>query len=109
MIYKKRNKYGAIKQTYNGYSYHSKKEASYAAELDLRKKAKDIKDWKRQVKVEFNINGIHICNYFVDFVIIHNDGNEEWVEVKGFMTNIGLFKTRMFKALYPKRKFTIIR
>ena len=53
---RRQNKYGAQKQTVDGYSYASKKEAAYAQELDLRIKAKDIKGYDRQVKVSMDID-----------------------------------------------------
>lgn len=102
------NKYKAKKQTYDGYSYHSKKEANYAVELDWRKKVKDIKDWRRQEKIRLDIDGKHICNYYIDFVIEHNDGTEEYVEVKGFPTALWKLKWKMFEAIYPNRKKTIV-
>jgi len=40
---KRQNKYNAKSTEYGGLIYHSKKEAGYAQELDLRIKAKDIK------------------------------------------------------------------
>ena len=100
MTYKRQyqNKYGAVKQTYNGYSYDSKKEAAYAMELDLRIKAKDIKSWDRQKKIELEAYGKHICNYYIDFVITHNDGKKEYVEVKGFETDLWKLKWKMFVA-----------
>ena len=87
----------------------SKKEAQYAYELDLRVKAKDIKSWERQVKIDICVNGIHICNYYMDFVITHNDGSEEYVEVKGFATDVWILKAKLFRATYPDRKYTVIR
>jgi len=90
------SKYHAVKQTYNGYSYDSKAEAQYAAELDLRVKGKDIKSWDRQKKIElFGQNGTRICNYFVDFVIEHIDGRTEYVEVKGFETEAWRIKRKL--------------
>lgn len=94
------NKYSAKRQFYNGNTYHSKMEAGYAESLDLRKMAKDIKDWKRQVKISLDVNGHHISNYFVDFMIEHNDGSIEYVEVKGFETPEWVMKWRLFEALY---------
>lgn len=94
------NKFGAKRQLYEGHTYHSKKEAGYAAELDLRQRAGDIKGWERQVKIDLRVNGYHITNYFVDFLIIHNDGTNEYVEVKGFETDVWRIKWRLFEALY---------
>ena len=94
------SKYGAKSHIYEGISYHSKKEAGYAAELDLRKKASDIKGWERQIKISLDVNGYHICNYYVDFLITHMDGQKEFVEVKGFETPEWQLKWRLFEALH---------
>ena len=99
----RQNKYYAQSSVYNGYSYHSKKEAAYAQELDLRVKAKDIKSWERQIKISLDINGFHITNYYIDFIIIHNDKTKEYVEVKGFETDVWGLKWKMFEALYSKK------
>ena len=98
---KQSNKYGAIKSEYNGIVYHSKREAAYAQELDLRKKAGDIKDWQRQIPFVFTVNGIKICTYIIDFSIEKNDGTTEYVEIKGHYTSIFGIKWRLFRALYP--------
>ena len=98
------NKYHAVSSTYNGISYHSKKEAAYAAELDLRVKAKDIKGWERQKKISLDINGYHICNYYMDFVVEHNDGTFEYVEVKGFETEEWRLKWKLTEAIFSKER-----
>ncbi len=106
------SKYGAERQLYNGCTYHSKKEAGYAAELDLRKKAGDIKDWSRQVKISLDVNGHHITNYFVDFMIEHNDTSIEYVEVKGFSTDVWRLKWALFEALFsslPNVALTVVK
>lgn len=85
------NKYGAVKTEYDGYKYDSKFEASVAMELDLRKKAKDIKDWERQYKVEmwaydkFGTPKMKVTHK-VDFRLHHNDGSYELLEAKGVET-----------------------
>lgn len=93
-----------MRQTYNGNTYHSKKEAEYAAELDSRKRAKDIKNWRKQEKIELYAYGKLICNYYIDFVIEHNDGTEEYVEVKGFETEVWRLKWKMFEAKMKQEK-----
>jgi len=97
------SKYRNARQTYNDYSYMSRKEAQYAYELDLRLKAKDIKSWRRQQKIDLTFNGFYICNYFIDFVIIHNDGTEEYVEVKGMETPEWKLKWKMTEAMLYKK------
>jgi uncharacterized protein DUF1064 len=108
-----RNKFNAIRQTYNGVSYHSRREAQYAAELDLLRKAKRkadrVVDVQRQVRVPLDVNGKHITNYIVDFVVRFGDGREEWIEVKGFATDTFQLKQRLFQALYPERTYRIVK
>jgi hypothetical protein len=107
------NKYGNIHQTYNGYTYASKFEAEYAAELDLRVKGKDIEGWERQVKIPIEINNYHICNYYVDFLIYHNDGSKELVEIKGMETDLWRIKRKLLEAIYlpkhPEYNYTVIK
>ncbi len=114
MVYlmKKGSKYGNIAREYDGIVYASKKEAEFAKELDLLKKAGEIKDWERQVKISLDVNGFHIANYYVDFKIYHNDGSVEFAEVKGFATETWRLKWKLFEALYSNNKnvkLTIIR
>ena len=82
-IPKSPNKYRAISTVYNEHKYDSKKEAEYGMMLDWRLKAGEIKSWTPHVKTSMYVNGFHICDYKVDFLIIHNDGLKEYVEVKG--------------------------
>lgn len=106
------NKFGAKSSSYNGILYHSKKEAGYAAELDLRLKAGDIKAVQRQVKIDLVVNGYHITNYYIDFVITHNDDLNEYIEVKGFETPEWKLKWKLFEALFgnqPNTKLTIVK
>lgn len=108
-VYKKWT--NAKKNNYNGYIYDSKFEASYAKELDLRVKAKDIKNYDRQVTLELIVNGYIVCRYRIDFIVYHNDGIIEYVECKGWPTEVWKIKWKLFEALYsdkPKAKLTII-
>ena len=86
--YQTTNKYKAVKQTFNGRSYHSKKEAAFAQELHLRKLAGEINEIIPQYPLRLYVNGKKICNYFIDFKITLADGSVELIEVKGFETPI---------------------
>lgn len=101
------NKYRAKSTIYNNIAYASKLEASYARELDLRLKAKDIKSWRRQVPIELKVNGEKICKYYVDFEITHNDGLIELIETKGFETEVWRLKRKLLEATLLKRKKNI--
>lgn len=93
----------ATKQTYKGRSYHSKAEAEYAIYLDQLVNEGKIKSWTPQKKIELRgENGSHICNYFMDFVVEHNDGVTEFIEIKGFETNVWQLKWKMLNDKYGK-------
>jgi len=101
----------AKKNNYNGYIYDSKFEASYAQELDLRIKAKDIKSYDRQKTLDLIVNNYLVCTYRIDFIVYHFDGTIEYCEVKGWPTPVWRLKWKLFESLYadlPNVKLTII-
>src|SRR3990167_4672224 len=96
------NKYGAVKQTYQGFSYDSKAEALYAMELTQRQKNKEIKRWERQKTLALKVYGKTVCTYRMDFVIFHNDKSIEYVEIKGFSSATWRLKYKLYEAIYEK-------
>ena len=100
MIEKRGNKYKAQKQTYNGRSYHSKKEADYAVNLDWRMKAGEIKEIIPQYKLDLRINGKHWRNYYIDFKVINSDSTVDYIEVKGFATEAWKQKFDVTKIIF---------
>ena len=104
--FRKKAKYNNTKCEYRGSTYHSKLEAKYAQDLDLRVKAKEILSWDRQVKIELDVNGYHICNYYIDFIARYPDGTVEYSEVKGLATEVWKLKWKLFEALYSNRELT---
>jgi len=107
------NKYGSTSHEYNGRIYHSKKEAAYAQELDLRIKAGEVREWTPQFKISLAANGRHICTYIPDFLVTFADGSQELHEVKGFATETYRLKRKILEATYlvehPEIKFVEIR
>lgn len=107
MYYHKFNsklKFGNVPSEYRGGRFQSKKEQRKAIELDLLKKAGEIKDWKKQVKEELRgENGTLICSYYCDFVIEHNDGTTEFLEIKSPITITPVFRVK-WKLLLDKYK-----
>lgn len=99
MYYQKYSYYKTAKQGKND----SKFEASIAQDLELRKKAGDIKDFKEQVKIPLIVNGYVVCDYTIDFVIEHNDGTIEYREAKGYATDVWKLKWKLFEALYSDK------
>lgn len=104
MVYlqKSGNKYHSNTTQVDGVTYHSKLEAAYAEELRLRLMGKDIKSWERQVKLDLRVNGVHITNYYIDFVILHLDGSREYVEVKGMELPVWQMKWKILEATFDK-------
>lgn len=90
----RKNKYGNKSQMYGGNRYDSIKEANYAMDLDWRLKAKEIKSWTRQVKLDLKVNGKHITNYYPDFIVTHVDGEIEVIDVKSTATMTDAFKLK---------------
>lgn len=77
-------KHRNILTEYNGIKYHSKKEAEFAMQLDVRLRAKDIVAWSSQVKYTIEVNGQKICDYFLDFEVWYPDGRIEYIDIKPF-------------------------
>ena len=103
------SKYGSRKKEYNGFIYASAFEAKYAAELDWRKRAGDVKDWDKQVTFNLTVNKVLICKYIIDFVVTNIDDSKEYIETKGFETRDWKIKRKLFKALYPGLKYKVIK
>jgi hypothetical protein len=93
-------KYSNVSKIYNGRSYMSHKEATYARDLDLMIKAGEIKEVIPQFKLSLDVNGYHIANYYVDFLVIDKDDEKQLHEVKGFETDLWRMKWRLTEALY---------
>lgn len=112
MVYKvkfnNRLKYGNVPTEYRGGRFQSKKEARKAMELDMMKKGKAIKDWKPQHRLSLDVNGVHIANYYVDFMITHNDGSIEYLEIKSYITKTPVWrlKWKLSQALYDDPTIT---
>ncbi len=88
----KSNKYGAKRTEMNGKIYDSKFEATVAAELELEKRAGQIKDYETQYKIEGWVydergNKAFPYKHKVDFRVHHLDGSFELREAKGIETD----------------------
>lgn len=99
---KKKNKLNNKSQTYGGEKFDSKLEARVAEDLDWRLKTGELVEIKRQVKVSLDVNGVHICNYYLDFKTTDKHGQVNYIEVKGFETRHFILKKKLFIALLPE-------
>jgi hypothetical protein len=88
-------------------------EAEVAHRLDLLKKSinprERVKSWDRQFKISLDVNGVHIANYFIDFVVEFEDGRKEFWEVKGMETDLWKLKWKLTKALYPDYNLVLVK
>ena len=111
-MYYHTSKWGRAKKTVvDGKKYDSHCEAAYANELILRVKAGEIQGFDSHVRQELNVNGFHIADYYIDFVVYHNDGTVEMVETKGLPTPVWVLKWKILEALTsedPNIKLTLV-
>ncbi len=103
-IQKSGSKYHAKRTDYEGMVFHSKLEAAYAQELDLRIKAKDIVRWERQVRLDLKVNGQHVTNYYIDFIVYYPDGHRDFVECKGMELGEWRLKWSLLEATFDDFK-----
>lgn len=94
---RKKTKYRNSFTDYNGSRYHSKFEAKVAQDLDFMKKSGEVEEWERQVRIDLRVDGEHVCNYYIDFIVYHKSGVKEYIEVKGFETDVWRIKWRLFE------------
>jgi hypothetical protein len=104
---KPKNKFNAKKTEYNGSTYDSKKEAEYAAKLDLLKKTSGsdkVSKIEKQVKYDIIVNDKKIGFYKLDFKVTYADGCVEHIDVKGLRRGcayqIFRLKKKLVEALY---------
>jgi hypothetical protein len=96
--------------------YRSKWEAQYAHELELRRKAKDIKSWEyepvdaRVLLTEWQWVGKRKsrASYMPDFRVTHNDGSIEMVEVKGYLWKKDKIKYQWAVSLRPQYTWRMV-
>jgi len=73
-------------------TFDSIKEANYCEELDWRLEAKEIASYQLQYKIDIRINDKHWRNYYIDFKVFYPNESIEYVEVKGFETEVWRMK-----------------
>ena len=88
-------------RTYNGVVYHSKREAQYAQELDVKVKAGELSFWLRQVP--FRLPGQ--TQYRLDFMTFGSVAGTalyhvRYIEVKGMKLRLGEIKRRQTEEIY---------
>ena len=97
-----KNKFGAKKQSYGGRTYDSKLEAEKAISLDWQKKQGEVLEVTPQYKLELCVNGVKVCNYYIDFRVVNADRVVDYIEIKGFPTDLWRLKFALTKALFDE-------
>lgn len=108
----KQSKYSNKKTTIDGITFDSKREARYYLDLKRLKAAGEIKDFGLQPKYElqpkFKKNGEthQAITYSADFIVDHNDGTTEIIDIKSaknFKTEVYRIKKKLFEYRYPDK------
>lgn len=98
---KRKNKYNNLLTEYNGVKYHSRLEAKYAALLDIRQKAKEVENIKRQERFPLEVNGEKIGTYVADFSFFDKVKKvNRVVDIKGVETDLFKIKKKLMKAVH---------
>lgn len=98
---KKKGKLTSKKQTYGGVKYDSTFEAKVAENIDWQLKSGELVEVQRQVKMPLIVNGVLVCSYYVDFKTKDKHGQVNYIEAKGFSTQLFILKKKLFLALLP--------
>lgn len=109
------NKYNAVKQTIDGYTFDSRVEAHRYTELLLAREAGIIRSLSvhpvfelQPAFVDSSGKKQRAINYEADFVYIE-DGKQIVEDIKGFATQAFKLKAKMFMYRYPKLELRIIK
>lgn len=92
---KNRNKFSAQGEVVNGIKFHSRKEAEYARELQMKLAQGLIRGFTTQVSMRLN----PFCSerIVIDFLVIHLDGTEQYIDTKGWDTPEGKRKRKTLR------------
>ena len=104
------NKYGSKTCTCLSKHWHqSRFEADVCNSLLGELQAKRIKKFSVQYKIELKMNGVHITNHYVDFLVEKKDGSLVFVEAKGVETEAWRIKRRLCEILCPAIEYKVVR
>jgi hypothetical protein len=89
--------------------FRSSWEYYYAIFLEKLKQEKKIIDYKHEPKC-FWFEDIKrgVRSYLPDFCVIHNDGKEEWCEVKGYYDSKSKTKMKRMAKYYPQVNIRLV-
>jgi len=98
MIKKKiTHKYKAVACHADGIRFDSKLERSYYIHLKNIQKSGEVIFFLRQVP--FDLGGK--VKFFCDFQVFYENGDIEFIDIKGFDTPLGIAKRKILEDIYP--------
>ena len=99
----RRNKFGAVRTTFDGLTFDSQKECIRYQELKLLVRIGEIKDLRHHERFSIDIDGQHICDYEADFTYLDTTTGKLVVEdVKSQATStlaVYRLKKRLMKVV----------
>jgi len=103
-----KSKYNNKKTIIDNKKFDSESEGKLYWDLKMQERQGLIKGFEDQVKESLEAYGKPICNYYVDFLVFHNDGTREFIEHKssGTVTPAWRIKYKMLEAKYADDKNT---
>ena len=110
----RKNKYGNRKTIIHGIKFDSKKEGLYYLGLKSRLLRGEFEKMELQPKIElqakfrYKNKGIRAINYVADFLLYHNDGTIEYIDVKGMETQTFKMKWKMVKNKFKDNDNVIL-
>jgi hypothetical protein len=105
------HKYKNRRSVVGGIKYDSKKEGRYAAELEIMRRAGEIREWSPKPRFTlFGQNGHAVCTHIPDFFVTLPDGSQEVHEVKSSvtMTPVWNLKRKLFEDNYPDITYRVV-
>lgn len=86
-----------------GKDFDSAAEFKYAQMLKIEQRAGRVVSWERQVRLPIAPEGLTLCTYVADFVVLLPDGRRRVVECKGLWTDYAILKAKAFRLYWlPK-------
>lgn len=90
------SKYRAKKAEADGITFHSIKERNYYLRVKDMQQRGEIKWFLMQVPFRLPGN----VKYLLDFLIMKTDGQLQYIDVKGFLTQVAKIKLKQVQELY---------
>lgn len=100
------NNYLKTKKTADGFD--SKFERKKYIEIKAMLQRKEIKEFWWQYPIDLICNKRLVCQYIMDFVILHNNGKLEFLEAKGYELETWKLKWKMLHAMYGEHPNIIL-